>query len=94
MNKNIYLCREETNNILVMNTSTNNEKTYLFEGNTLTHEDLQTFKEKVQDRIDYINNLLKLPEKIKSYEKQLKSMLENLNGLYKKLENIENSNNE
>lgn len=77
-----------------MNTSTNKEKTYLFEGNALTHEDLQTFKEKVQDRIDYINNLLKLPEKIKSYEKQLKSMLENLNGLYKKLENIENSNNE
>lgn len=94
MNKNIYLCREETNNILVMNTSTNNEKTYLFEGNTLPHEDLQTFKGKVQDRIDYINNLLKLPEKIKSYEQQLKSMLKNLNALYERLNNLENSNNE
>ena len=93
MNKNIYLCREETNNILVMNTSTNNEKTYLFEGNTLTHDDLQTFKEKVQSRIDYINKLLNLPEKIKSYEQQLKSMLKNLNDLYEKLNNLENANN-
>lgn len=76
-----------------MNTSTNKEETYLFESNALTHEDLQTFKEKVQDRIDYINNLLKLPEKIKSYEQQLKSMLKNLNALYERLNNLENANN-
>ena len=73
-----------------MDTSINNEKTFDFEGSTLSETELYEFKQKVQEKMNTIQKVLEAPSTGESYKSHLKGMLENLKNLYKKLANIEN----